>query len=243
MLTWFHFCAKLISEMSVNPLDDAKRWDLIHQKTQEESGAPSTYAQEKEQLFPRSCLVVELGGGTGADALYFLQKGHSVVVLDISEYALNVAEQKAKSANLGDKLAVRQIDFGLHKFPIKDASADVVYSRISLHYFDAEHTIDIFSDIYKMLKPGGSAYLTFKSPKDEKEMEYFKNTTTLFEPNVYIENGQLRSRFTVEQLKSMVEKAKIANASVNPYQEKLNLGGEGNQPVLLLNEVTFTRQA
>jgi ubiquinone/menaquinone biosynthesis C-methylase UbiE len=221
-------------------LDDAKRWDVIHEKTYKGSGGESVYAQEKEKLFPRASLIIELGGGTGEDALYFLQKGHSVVILDISEFALNVAQEKAKKAGFEKQLVAKMVDFGLHQLPIKNDSVDIVYSRISLHYFDSAHTIKLFQDIYNMLKRSGKAYLTFKSPQDTAEMEYLNNTTTLFEPNVYIENGQLRSRFTIEQLKKMLVSARIANFEVNLYKEQL-AGEEGRQVILLLNEIVFIK--
>ena len=52
-------------------LDDAKRWDLIHQQSEDDT-VHSHYAEEKEKLFQRGSLVVDLGGGGGQDALYFL---------------------------------------------------------------------------------------------------------------------------------------------------------------------------
>jgi len=224
--------------MSLN--NDAKRWDVIHEKTHKRSGGESVYAQEKEKLFPRASLIIELGGGTGEDALYFLQKGHSMVVLDISEFALKIAQEKAQKAGYEKQIVTKMVDFGLHQLPIKNNSVDVVYSRISLHYFDSAHTIKLFQDIYQMLKPGEKAYLTFKSPQDTAEMEYLNNTTTLFEPNVYIENGQLRSRFTIKQLKEMLASAGITNFEVNFYKEQL-AGGEGQSVILPLNEIVFTK--
>jgi ubiquinone/menaquinone biosynthesis C-methylase UbiE len=222
-------------------LDDASRWDIIHQKTYQQGSEPSSYAKQKEKLFPRGSLIVELGGGTGADAAYFLQQGHSVVLLDISTYALKVAKERAKKDEVGEKLVVKQVDFGLHQLPIKDSSIDIVYSRISLNYFGSKQTIKIFTDISRMLKPGGTCYLTFKSPKDKAEMEYLKNSASLYEPNVYIEHGQLRSRFTTEQLKLMLSEAGISEFSVEPLRELLPANEEGNQPTLYVNEVMFTK--
>ena len=218
--------------------DDAKRWDLIHQKTYSEERGPSHYAQEKEKLFPRGSLVVELGGGTGEDALYFAKKGHSVVVLDISEFALNMAQEKAKKLGLADKLAVNVVDFGLHKLPIKDGSVDVAFSRISLNYFGTRHTTKLFTDIHKMLKTGGTAYLAFKSANDKEEMEYLKSAAVLYEENVYIESGQLRSRFSVEQLQAMLQAAGVKKFQVAPIKEPI--GGEGKRE-LFLNEVMFSK--
>jgi ubiquinone/menaquinone biosynthesis C-methylase UbiE len=223
-------------------VDDTTRWDLTHQKTHKPDMLYSHYAEEKEKLFLRNSLVVDVGGGTGEDALYFLQKGHSVVLLDISPFALKVAEDKAGAAGLAKKLVARQVDYGLHALPIKDASVNVVYSRISLNYFDREHTIKLFMQIYRILKPGGVAYLSFKSPDDTDEMDYLEKMTTLFEPNVYIENGMLRSRFTTEQLNEMVVEAGIKTYEVTPFKEELGVRREGHKQTLYLNEVAFKKE-
>ena len=222
-------------------IDDATRWDIVHKKIYQEAEWHSKYAEEKEKLFPRGSMVVDLGGGTGADAMYFLQSGHSVVVVDISEFALKVAQEKANKLNLSERLVVKQTDFGLHPLPLKDASIDAAYSRISLNYFPADQTIVIFKDVYRILKPGASAYLTLKSPDDKAEMEYFRENAVEYEPNVYIENGQLRSRFTAEQLKNILHEAGIANFQVNLYREPLAPKEGRHHPELLVNEVVFTK--
>ena len=222
-------------------LDDATRWDIIHKKTQSDSQTASNYAEEKEALYPRAALVVELGAGTGADALYFLRRGHSVVALDISEFALKQLKDYANKENFSKKLVVRQVDFGLHDMPIKDDSVDIVYSRISLNYFDADHTTKIFKNVYRILKKGGKAYLTFKSPEDNDEMQYLKSTATVYEPNVYIDNGMLRSRFTQEQLQNMLSAAAISTFEVKKYQEDLSSRGDGHKSILYVHEVTFTK--
>jgi len=182
-------------------MDDATRWDQIHQKNYKDDENHSVYAEEKEKLFPRGAMIVELGSGTGADAVYFLKQGHSVIAMDISAFALQKLEERAEKEGLSKKLKTFQVDFGLQDIPIKENSVDVVYSRISLNYFGARQTTKLFRDIYKILKPGGTAFLSFRSPDDVNEMEYLERTSTLYEPNVFIEGDMLRSRFTVEQCK------------------------------------------
>jgi ubiquinone/menaquinone biosynthesis C-methylase UbiE len=221
-------------------VDDVARWNFIHQKTHKKESTQSRYAEEKEKLFPKGCLVCELGGGAGYDALYFLKQGHSVVLFDISDLALSIAQEKAKEAGLESRLATRHIDFGLHDLPVKDESTDIVYSRIALHYFESSHTIKIFKDIHRILKPGGTAFLTFKSPKDVAEYDRLKKTATLYEPNVFIENGLIRSRYTIEQLEDMLKKAGISHYDVHDYQENLTSEGQQGQ-ILLLNEVVITK--
>lgn len=222
-------------------IDDVKGWDLYHQKNYQEEVVHSQYAEKVESQFPRGSLILELGCGTGADAIFFLQKGHRVIALDISEFALKVLKERAESAGFSQKLALRQADFSLHLLPVKDSSVDIVYSRISLNYFGSDETAEIFKDIYRVLKPGGKAFLTLKSPDDQAEMTYLEENATLYEPNVYIEGGIIRSRFTVAQLKQILASAGI-EGSVSPFQESLTKRGGGYQPILYVNEVTFVKK-
>ena len=222
-------------------MDDASRWDLIHQKNHKEDEWHSIYAEEKEKLFPRNAMLVELGSGTGADAIYFLKQGHSVVALDISTFALNALETRAKKENLAQKLTTQQVDFGLHDIPIKEGSVDVFYSRISLNYFGTKQTTKLFGDIYKMLKTGGAAYLSFKSPDDVTEMEFFEKSSVLYEPNVFIEGEMLKSRFSATQLNQMLTNAGIPQFNVEAYQEDLSSKGEGHHPILHVNDIFFKK--
>lgn len=222
-------------------LTDAHRWDIIHQKTQRDQEGHSAYAEEKEREFPRSALVCDLGGGTGADAFYFLKKGHKVILFDISKYALDSAFARVKEAGLEKNLVIKQVDFGLEKIPLKNNSVDIVYSRIALHYFPFSETKAIFKTIHDSLKPGGRAFITFKSPEDDAEMEYLKVSAVEYEPGVYIENGQLRSRFTVEQLKKLLDGAGISRYDIRPYKELLGQDASGVPQVLLLYEILFTK--
>ncbi|MFC1649157.1 class I SAM-dependent methyltransferase [Patescibacteria group bacterium] len=223
-------------------VDDVTRWNTIHQKIHKDEEGHSVYAEEKEKLFPKGSVICDLGGGSGGDAIYFLKQGHSVIVLDISDFALELTRSKAKAVGYADKLVTKHMDFGLHELPIKDNSVDIAYSRLSLHYFGKTRTSEMFNDIYRFIKPNGTAYLTFKSPKDEAEMERLQAVASVYEENVYIEGGQLRSRFTVEQLKQILKDAGIKSCTVNPYQEMLGVKGTGKHELLLQNEVVFTKK-
>lgn len=111
------------------------------------------YAAEKEPLFPRNSDVLDLGGGRGFDALFFVQKGHKVTLADISDFALGVVEEKATKAGLD--INTIQINFSeTDSWPI-DKRFDVIYSRLALHYFDYPTTVEIFKKINTMLKPNG----------------------------------------------------------------------------------------
>ncbi len=222
-------------------IDDSQWWDIYHQKIHKDKFIVSEYARKVEPLFPRSSLILELGSGTGADALYFLQKGHIVIALDISEFALNVLQEKAKSMNLSNRLVVEKADFSILPLPVKDSSVDICYSRVSLNYFGAKETALIFADIYRVLKQGGRAFLILKSPDDIKEISYLEENATLYEPNVYIQGNILKSRFTKLQLMEILKAANI-QGEVSPLRENLPQSEENLNPILYVNEVTFSKR-
>lgn len=226
--------------MIIDPHDEA-RWDELHKQAHEKGENFNRYAEEREKEFPRHSLICELGGGTGEDALYFLRRGHSVVILDISQFALQRAVDKATEAGLKQHLEVRQVDFGYQTLPLHENSIDVAYSRISLNYFPKEQTVKVFKEIKRVLKPAGKAFLTFKSPEDEKEIERLKNTASIFEDYVYIDGGQLRSRFPKIVLEEILRNAGIESFSIESHVEDLGVGEQGISEMLYVNEIRFVK--
>lgn len=222
-------------------IHDADHWDFVHSKTYKDDSWYSQYAQEKEKLFPRGSIVVELGGGTGQDALHFLKQGHSVLLFDISGFALKIAQEKAKKERVAKKLVVRQLDFGQHKLPIKDASVDVVFSRIALNYFPQKETIGVLGEANRVLKIGGQAFLGFKSPHDEEEMRLLEKTAVEYEKNVFILNDQIVSRFSIEQVRTMLSEANIKNPHVSLFTENLGTFKKNHTAELQLTDIVFTK--
>jgi ubiquinone/menaquinone biosynthesis C-methylase UbiE len=220
-------------------------WDDIHSKLHNDILKQSSYAEISEKLFPKNSLVCDLGGGLGFDALYFIKKGHRVVVLDISNYALNHVKDLIKKEKLVKKLLIKQVDFGLGKLPLKDKTFNVVYSRIGLNYFPYRETQIMFSEIYRILKPGGTAYLILKSPDDREEMKFLTEHSVKMEDGVFIEGQQIRSRFNLNQLETMLDEISIKYFIVKAYQEKDDvLRNENNvskDKILYLNEVIFKK--
>ena len=95
--------------------------------------------------------------------------------------------------------------------------------------------------IYRILKKRGRAYLTFKSPTDEKEMKYLSERASVYESVVYIDNGQMRSRFTKEKLHQLLAKSGISEARVEPHSEDIGVDDKGNPLNLYVNEIVFTK--
>lgn len=185
---------------------------------------PSRYAIEKQKLFPLGATVCDLGGGTGSDSLYFMSHGHNVTLIDIADDALAAASARAEVDGLQELLDVRQCDFSKASLPIEDNQFDVVYARLALHYFTADVLRGLISEIYRGLKPLGTAYFTCKSPDDVAEMAFLASVADEIEPGVFSHNGYLKTRFTAEQLRGVASSAGVRseNYSVRIYTEQLS---------------------
>src|SRR3989344_1264420 len=190
----------------MSPKDIVQAWNESHERiplNKEES----RYAIEKEGVFRPGSHICDLGGGTGADAMYFIQQGHSA-------------------------------NFVAGTIPLPDKQFDIVYSRLALHYFDTKTTLSLFKGIARILKDGGVAYVTLKSPKDTEDMKVVIGEASEKEPGVFVcSDGQIKSRFTPEQLQEMLTTAGITNFKVHEYIE--NLGGRTDVTKSGLEQMIF----
>lgn len=200
-------------------LDAKSHWDKSH-KNHPIDRSPSNYCIDKEKSFPKNSIICDLGGGDGTDSIYFIKKGHIVFLYDISNLALKRADEKAGKEELKSKLKIAQTDLAVDKIPAQNNFFDILYSRLSLHYFLQERTIEILKEIYRVLKNNGTAYIVVKSPEDIKEMEFLKSTSKEQNEGEFIDNnGMVKTRFTKKQYEDMLEKAGIVDFEINKYTE------------------------
>jgi SAM-dependent methyltransferase len=144
--------------------DQREYWDTAYA----DSGSarherpPSRFGEHALRFFPKTALVLELGCGRGADALRMAQHGHTVLATDFAEPAI--------AANQRDYAGIPNLEFRLLPIaapsPFADASFDVVYAHLSLHYFPDRETRDIFRDLHRILRPGGLLAFLCKSTDD-----------------------------------------------------------------------------
>jgi SAM-dependent methyltransferase len=103
--------------------------------------------------------LLDLGCGDGRDAIYFSSKGLKVTAVDFSSIAIN----RLKIENPGFQCIledIRNIDF-------KEKSFDIVYSHLSLQYFDDATTKQIIGNIYQILAENGLLFIKCKSTDDQ----------------------------------------------------------------------------
>jgi SAM-dependent methyltransferase len=222
-------------------MDNQKHWN-IDQTRISENKIQSAYAESREQEFPRNSHVVDLGGGQGQDAEYFVSRGHTVTLIDFSDVALQKAQERASKLEEG-KLKIAKAILGEETLPLAPASQDVVYSRLTLQYFDRTKTLLIFKQIKECLKPGGKAFIAIKSPDDIQNINFLKQTAQEVDNGVFNDRGQIKSRFNKAQWESILSEADISNFSIKTITEDMSGRGDktksGNTQ-LLLTEIEFT---
>jgi ubiquinone/menaquinone biosynthesis C-methylase UbiE len=174
--------------------DQKQHWNLLHQNNKVETNEPTDFAKEVVSLIPSSGKLLELGCGTGIDAYFFGQQGMIVTATDFSEIVIADNKEKYSSPNL-----VFQVMDMSKKLQFANNEFDVVYSRLSLHYFTDSVTKSIFKEINRVLKPRGYLCIIGKSVKDPL---YGKGE--LVEKDVFERNGHIRHFFSEVYLEDLL---------------------------------------
>src|SRR5262245_48124825 len=84
-------------------MSDQAHWDgrYVRDETPWETGHPSTELQRvvgEEQIAP--CRAIDMGCGTGANAVWLALRGFDVVGVDFSAIAIQRAQQRAAGARI-----------------------------------------------------------------------------------------------------------------------------------------------
>lgn len=148
---------------------------------------PSLFAETAITYFPKTGKVLDLGAGQGQDSRFFAEHGYEVVSTDLEQSALDLGKVKI-TPDIQGRITQRIVDLR-HELPFESREFDVVYAHLSLHYFDAETTRRLFSEIHRVLKPGGTFAFFTNSTSDP---EY--GTGTQLEEN-YFQVGNAAKRY------------------------------------------------
>jgi ubiquinone/menaquinone biosynthesis C-methylase UbiE len=98
--------------------------------------------------------VLELGCGKAEKTRIVAQRAASVLALEVDQ------KQLAKNLAVTDLPNVRFAHGGAEEIPAPDANFDIVLMFKSLHHVPAELMDRAFSEICRVLKPGGTAYIS-----------------------------------------------------------------------------------
>lgn len=171
------------------------KWDGLHSlySKQDWIDKPNIFAEEVLQYFPDSGYILSLGDGQGQDSRFFSEKGYKVLATDISEDALDINKQKLKESGI-ENVSIQKLDLK-EKFPFKNNIFDIVYSHLSIHYFDYNITSKIFNEIRRVLKPNGIIAVFTNTTNDP---EY--NTGKKLEDEFFEIDGVTKRFFSIKSM-------------------------------------------
>ncbi len=106
--------------------------------------------------------VLDIGCGTGENAIFLAQNGFSVVGIDLVPSAIEKAKQKAKGLGLEINFSVGD---ALHLRFLPDEFDSVIDSGL-FHIFDDKRRLAYIDQIAKVLRPEGGYFMLCFSEKE-----------------------------------------------------------------------------
>jgi ubiquinone/menaquinone biosynthesis C-methylase UbiE len=193
--------------------DQRQHWNNAHEKQwlHAHSQHQSDFAEEVNSIIPKGAKILELGCGEGNDSIYFADEGHEVTATDFSDIVIAQNQKRYNNANL--HFAEQDIS---QQFNYPDDSFDVVYARLSLHYFPDSITRTIFEEIERVLKPGGVLHFMCKSTSDGI---YGKGEK--IESDMYELDGHIRHFFSEAYTAKLASQAGLTELTVVAGEDML----------------------
>lgn len=181
------------------------------------------WLRRKQNVELKGAQVLDLGCGAGKNSIYFAERDAQVIGYDFSQIAIAAAKERAQKENLPVAFEVRSIGEAL---PIPDASIDITLDIMSSHALSATERATYLSELYRVLKPGGYAFVrTFVLDGDSNAKKLFKEFPGT-EPNTYVlpETGMTEHVYTEKELKEFYGDFTIMN-----FEKEFGYQRWGNQ--------------
>ncbi|MBN1588844.1 MAG: class I SAM-dependent methyltransferase [Pirellulales bacterium] len=175
-------------------LDD---WDRIYREGLPpwETGVPARelvrLLGEQADLVPKGT-AIELGCGTGADAVYLAKAGFDVTAVEISPIALERARARARLENA----AVHFVLGDIFDCPETAGKYDLIYDA-GFYEFARRKKLSRFLDLLWRMTAPGSFYLTLVGNTDDSDENSPPGVT---QDEIHLELGRL---FEMVQLRSI----------------------------------------
>ena len=146
-----------------------KKWDKFHKMGQFHTKYPSEhvirflFSQFSRDISQRKNIkILDAGCGVGRHTLLLANEGFDTYFTDISTSALSITTKRIKNK----KLKATYEKANMEKLPFKDNYFDGIISFGVLYYNDMEGTISAVSEIYRVLRNGGKAFILVTTKDD-----------------------------------------------------------------------------
>ncbi|MEN8163925.1 MAG: class I SAM-dependent methyltransferase [Acidobacteriota bacterium] len=120
---------------------------------------------ERTVLGSKSLSILELGCGTGEDAVFFAERGHTVTATDVSTAMLDRTNSKAEARGLGDRVRITPLDLQAPETSGLDGPFDLVFSNFgALNCIDSQ-ALHRLAGHLENLTAAGSAIVVVVMPR------------------------------------------------------------------------------
>ena len=146
--------------------------------------------------------VLDLGCGSGADALALARLGHDVTGIDISFTAVRDAQGRARSEGLLARFIQHDV---VEPLAFANARFDAVICNLTLHMFPEGLARDIACEVDRCLRPGGLFLFHVNSTADiPYRLEQQKPAVRLGENHYRLGKGQTMRFFSEDCCRSLM---------------------------------------
>lgn len=158
---------------------------------------------KKNQKFEvKNINVLDLGCGTGRNANYLAERGNSVIGIEISKTALDVAKLRAK--DIGVNVEYRLGDIG-EKYDIEDSSVDLALDITSSNSLNERGREVYLDEVNRVLKTGGYFFVRALCKDGNKNVKNLLKSSPGKEYDTYVikEIGLVERVFSKEDFVKM----------------------------------------
>ena len=152
------------------------------------------------------CMIVDLGCGKGANAIYLQEQGFNVLACDFAPSAIRFINEIYPS--------IQTICFDMiSEFPNDISDVGIVLASLSIHYFALDDTVKLYDNIRNILGLGG--YFIFRvNSKKEFENKDKVNVTDIIEKDYYIlKDGTTKRYFDIKSISQLLNNFSIVKIS------------------------------
>lgn len=195
-------------------------WDELFKQGEFQQQEPYPLVTEFSQLLKErgARRVLDLGCGAGRHLVYLAKEGFDVYGVDISGTALEYTRHWLNQEGLAAEL--KQSDMTALAYP--DGFFDAVISIFVIYHGTVESMTKAIAEIYRVLKAGGLALLTFPSKRSHRYGHGQEIEPGTFIPDIGPDAGILHHYSDREELEDMLKGFAIVKIALVERTEKID---------------------
>ena len=128
--------------------------------------------------------ILDIGVGTGRNAMYFARMDYEVQGIDLSTTAI----EKWKKVAEGEKLRVTAEVRDIHNYDVKPETYSLIIAAMVLHEFKKSETLAIISRLKRGIRKNGLFYISVYSTENPGYEKRNANSAQVEENTFYIED-------------------------------------------------------